>query len=40
MLDRPEARQTSIPAARRAFRSKVDSIRHTYGFEDVSLAPI
>jgi IMP dehydrogenase len=26
-------------AARRAFRSKVDSIRPTYGFEDVSLAP-
>jgi len=27
------------PAARRAFRSKVDAIRPTYGFEDVSLAP-
>ena len=26
-------------AARRVFRSKVDSIRPTYGFEDVSLAP-
>jgi len=26
-------------AARRAFRSKVDHIRRTYGFEDVSLAP-
>jgi IMP dehydrogenase len=26
-------------AQRRAFRSKVDSIRPTYGFEDVSLAP-
>jgi IMP dehydrogenase len=26
-------------ARRRAFRSKVDSIRLTYGFEDVSLAP-
>jgi IMP dehydrogenase len=26
-------------AARRAFRSKVDQIRPTYGFEDVSLAP-
>lgn len=26
-------------AARRHFRSKVDSIRPTYGFEDVSLAP-
>ncbi len=30
---------TSAPAARRAFRSKVDSIRPTYGFEDISLAP-
>ncbi len=27
------------PAARRAFRSKVDAIRPTYGFDDVSLAP-
>ena len=27
------------PAARRVFRSKVDGIRPTYGFEDVSLAP-
>jgi IMP dehydrogenase len=27
------------PASRRAFRSKVDAIRPTYGFEDVSLAP-
>ncbi|MFM2105280.1 MAG: dehydrogenase [Chloroflexota bacterium] len=27
------------PAARRVFRSKVDAIRPTYGFEDVSLAP-
>ena len=27
------------PASRRAFRSRVDSIRPTYGFEDVSLAP-
>ena len=26
-------------AGRRAFRSKVDSIRSTYGFDDVSLAP-
>ena len=32
--------QTPIEAAaRRHFRSKVDSIRRTYGFEDVSLAP-
>ena len=30
---------STAPAARRAFRSKVDSIRPTYGFEDVSLAP-
>ena len=28
-----------IGARRRAFRSKVDTIRPTYGFEDVSLAP-
>jgi len=27
------------PASRRIFRSKVDTIRPTYGFEDVSLAP-
>ena len=27
------------PASRRVFRSKVDTIRPTYGFEDVSLAP-
>ncbi len=31
--------QTAEAAARRHFRSKVDSIRPTYGFEDVSLAP-
>ncbi|HEX8939542.1 MAG TPA: GuaB3 family IMP dehydrogenase-related protein [Candidatus Limnocylindrales bacterium] len=30
---------TSGAAARRIFRSKVDTIRPTYGFEDVSLAP-
>ena len=40
----PEQIQSIEPAAspaasRRAFRSKVDSIRPTYGFEDVSLAP-
>jgi IMP dehydrogenase len=29
----------SLGASRRAFRSRVDSIRPTYGFEDVSLAP-
>jgi IMP dehydrogenase len=31
--------QTTEAAARRHFRSKVDTIRPTYGFEDVSLAP-
>ena len=31
--------QTTEAAARRHFRSKVDTIRRTYGFEDVSLAP-
>jgi IMP dehydrogenase len=30
---------TSAAASRRIFRSKVDSIRPTYGLEDVSLAP-
>ena len=30
---------TSEAAQRRVFRSKVDTIRPTYGFEDVSLAP-
>ena len=35
MIDQTEA----TSASRRAFRSKVDSIRPTYGFEDVSLAP-
>jgi IMP dehydrogenase len=30
---------SSAAASRRVFRSKVDSIRPTYGFEDVSLAP-
>ena len=36
MLDQTQASQT---ANRRIFHSKVDSIRPTYGFEDVSLAP-
>ena len=36
MLDQT---QTSETANRRIFHSKVDSIRPTYGFEDVSLAP-
>ena len=36
MLDQTQASET---ANRRIFHSKVDSIRPTYGFEDVSLAP-
>jgi IMP dehydrogenase len=36
VLDQTQASQT---ANRRIFHSKVDSIRPTYGFEDVSLAP-
>ncbi len=36
MLDQTQA---STTAKRRIFHSKVDSIRPTYGFEDVSLAP-
>jgi IMP dehydrogenase len=40
VIDRTDAPETRSPAAsRRAFRSKVDTIRPTYGFEDVSLAP-
>jgi IMP dehydrogenase len=47
LLDRTEAPATGAtprspersPADRRMFRSKVDGIRPTYGFEDVSLAP-
>jgi IMP dehydrogenase len=36
----PETSSSTSPAAaRRAFRSKVDTIRPTYGFDDVSLAP-
>jgi IMP dehydrogenase len=31
--------EASAPAQRRVFHSKVDTIRPTYGFEDVSLAP-
>src|SRR5688500_1588205 len=37
VLDQSPSSPTA--ASRRAFRSKVDSIRPTYGFEDVSLAP-
>ena len=40
MIDRSDVPQaTTAAATRRAFRSKVDTIRPTYGFEDVSLAP-
>ena len=37
MIERTQA--TTAAAARRVFHSKVDTIRPTYGFEDVSLAP-
>ena len=37
MIERTET--TSHAASRRVFHSKVDTIRPTYGFEDVSLAP-
>ncbi|HYH94116.1 MAG TPA: GuaB3 family IMP dehydrogenase-related protein [Candidatus Saccharimonadales bacterium] len=39
MIDRTETATASSAASRRVFRSKVDTIRPTYGFEDVSLAP-
>ena len=39
MIDRTPTPEVSPAAARRAFRSKVDTLRPTYGFEDVSLAP-
>ena len=42
MIDRtatPPVSEASTAAQRRVFRSKVDTIRPTYGFEDVSLAP-
>jgi IMP dehydrogenase len=42
VIERTEATSTigaSSAAQRRVFRSKVDTIRPTYGFEDVSLAP-
>jgi IMP dehydrogenase len=35
----PDSLEPSPAAQRRVFRSKVDTIRPTYGFEDVSLAP-
>lgn len=41
MIDRAGVREitTTASAKRRVFRSKVDQLRPTYGFEDVSLAP-
>jgi IMP dehydrogenase len=42
VIDRTQAQpilEPSAAASRRSFRSKVDSLRPTYGFEDVSLAP-
>ena len=41
MIDRTATQipETSAAAQRRVFHSKVDTIRPTYGFEDVSLAP-
>ena len=39
MLDQTASRSASRSASRRVFRSKVDNLRPTYGFEDVSLAP-
>ncbi|MEJ7748102.1 MAG: IMP dehydrogenase, partial [Candidatus Limnocylindrales bacterium] len=39
MIDPTQRLETTPAAARRVFRSKVDTIRPTYGFEDVSLAP-
>jgi len=39
MIERTERIEPTQGAGRRAFRSKVDAIRATYGFEDVSLAP-
>ena len=39
MIDRTEFPEASPAASRRVFHSKVDTIRPTYGFEDVSLAP-
>jgi IMP dehydrogenase len=39
VIDRSQVTGTTPAASRRVFRSKVDTIRPTYGFEDVSLAP-
>ncbi len=39
MIDQTASTAPSAAAGRRIFRSKVDDLRRTYGFEDVSLAP-
>ncbi len=39
MAEQTRTIEPTSNASRRAFRSKVDAIRPTYGFEDVSLAP-
>jgi len=39
VIDRTQRPETTPAAARRVFHSKVDTIRPTYGFDDVSLAP-
>ena len=39
MIDQTASTVPSAAAGRRIFRSKVDDLRQTYGFEDVSLAP-
>ena len=39
MIDRTATTTTRSMPLRRAFRSKIDGVRPTYGFEDVSLAP-
>jgi IMP dehydrogenase len=39
LIAREDVAMTETLANRRVFRSKVDSLRPTYGFEDVSLAP-
>jgi IMP dehydrogenase len=39
VIDRTQFPEATPAASRRVFHSKVDTIRPTYGFEDVSLAP-
>jgi len=39
VIDQTASTAPSAAAGRRVFRSKVDDLRPTYGFEDVSLAP-